>query len=309
MQSTVIPIALPTKIFLPQYREMEKAALFFLSLKSLRFRNSGFIKNYRSKIKEIGNELDCSEATVRRRIAELKAIGLVSFHGKSIALRSYQKFCDIFDIKANRRFYIDLSEFIKNPRAVLEYMALNTNINQQNHVVKKKVISVFGNRQRRNNSTGRIAAERIRESSELMGYSVLDAIEQINLGVRTESSFSTILNNDKTQAIKSIKSKSAMSCLGMAKLIGRQSGSTGSKRLKRMVDLKMIERRYRYEIMYCGPNASGALSYLRETITKKVFLKRGRYVISPIACSISFRDDYAIRFISCKVNTVFDVKQ
>jgi predicted transcriptional regulator len=309
MQSTVIPLGLSTKIFLPENRGAEKAVLFFLSLKSLEFRDNGFIKNYRSRIREIGKQLDCSEATVRRRIGELKAIGLISFHGKSIAIRSYKRLCDVFGIKYTRRFYIDFQEFIKNPRAILEYMALNTNINQQNHVVKKKVISVFGNRQRRNNSTGRIAAERIRESSELMGYSVLDAIEQINLGVRTESSFSTILNNDQTQAIKSIKSKSAMSCLGMAKLIGKQSGSTGSKRLKRMVDLNMIERRYRYEIMYCGPNASGALSYLRETITKKVFLKRGHYVISPIACSISFRDDYEIRFVSCKVNTVFDVKQ
>ncbi len=309
MQSTVIPLGLSTKIFLPENRGAEKAVLFFLSLKSMEFRDNGFIKNYRSRIREIGKQLDCSEATVRRRIGELKAIGLISFHGKSIAIRSYKRLCDVFGIKYTRRFYIDFQEFIKNPRAILEYMALNTNINKQKHVIKKKVISVFGEQNRRNNLTGRIAAERIRESSELLGVSVIDAIDQINLGVRTESSFSSILNKNQTKAISSIKSKTVMSCIGMAKMIGRVSGSTGSKRLRQMKSSGIIERRYRYEIMYFGENARQALSYFRETMTNKVFMKRGRYVISPLACEIFFKEDYNIRFVSCKVNAHFDVKQ
>jgi predicted transcriptional regulator len=303
MQSTSIPVGLPSKLFLPKNREIEKAALFFLAIKSLQFRDNGFIKNYKSRIKEIGTMLDCSEATVRRRIGELKAIGLVSFHGKSIALRSYQKFCDTFQIKNNRRFYIDFSEFIKNPRAILECMALSININQQKHVINKKLLQIFGQSHRRTNSTGRIAAQKIKQATELTGYSIFDSIEQVNLNVRTEATFSEILN--ETKSINQVKSKAAISCVGMAKMIGRQSGSTGSKRLRKMSAIGMIDRKYRYEVLYVGEDSGKAISFLREINPGKIILKRGKYVISPVACSIEFNDEHLIRFSSCKVNAHF----
>lgn len=281
---------------------MEKAVLFLLGLKSLSFRSNGYIHNYRSRYVEIAKALNCSDATVRRRINELKRLKLVQCHGKNLSLRSYSTLCSLYGVAHARRHLVNLSTYLLNPRFILESIALDSNIAQQQYVITKKVNNVLSDNGRRTKKTRRIAKVKEQEFHKSNGISLLDAIEQLNFNVRTENSFSDITSS--THLINDIKSKSALSCIGMAKMIGRRSAITGSKRLRKMVSLGIIERKYRYEVIYNGADARQALSYFRSECTNKHLFVKGHFVLSPIACSISM----SMALSSCKVSTLFERK-
>ena len=128
--TTTIPIELTNAFFDQKNKHMEKSVLFFLALKSLEWRSCGFIKNYRSRTQEIASRLNCSESTLRRRIAELKRLGLISHHKKSIALRSYSHLCSLYNIKDSRRHLISLEAYLQNPLFIIEHMALSKRMAQ-----------------------------------------------------------------------------------------------------------------------------------------------------------------------------------
>jgi hypothetical protein len=198
---------------------------------------------------------------------------------------------------------VNLSTYLLNPRFVIESIALNTNIAQQQYVISKKVNNVLSDNDRRTNKTRRVAKAKQQQFHSENGISLLDAIEQLNFNVRTENSFSNITSSP--QLLNDIKAKTALSCIGMAKMIGRRSAITGSKRLRKMALLGAINRKYRYEVIYNGANAKEALHYFRgELINKHLFVK-GDLVLSPIACSI----DVLMPYPSSKVNTLFARKQ
>lgn len=305
LPTTTIPIELTNAFFDQKNKHMEKSVLFFLALKSLEWRSCGYIKNYKSRLQEIASLLNCSESTLRRRVAELKQLGLISHHKKSIALRSYSHLCSLYNIKDSRRYFISLDIYLQNPRFVIEHMALSKSIAQQQYIINKKVNDILSSDQRRNNKTRRIAKAKLNEFHKNNGISFIDAVEQLNFNVRTESSFENIVNPSSLNELNTLKSKTALSCIGMSLLIGRKSAITGSKRLRKMTHLNMIKRSYRYKVLYYGNEAKQALSYLRNDSLSTYMFRRGDYILSPIACSI----DVLCNVSSSKVNTLFDRNQ
>lgn len=301
-RTTSIPTQLNSAFFKAENSEIEKSVLMFLALKSLEFRRSGYIHNYTSRLQEIAKSINCSESTLRRRVAELKRIGLVKAHNKKhLSLRSYARLCELYNIKDTRRYYLPLDTFLEKPRFILEAMALAKTIAQQQYKINAKINGAINKDQRRNNKTRRIIQSRLNQFHSRNGISLIEAIEQLNLNLRTKESFDSYIDQ---QQLSSINSKTALSCIGMAKLINRRSGITGSKRLRKMASMHLITREHRYKVLYYGNEAKQALMHYRGECSFYVF-KYGNYILSPIACGVAMVSSMP----SSKVNTFFDRKQ
>ncbi len=234
---TPLPVDLHKYLYQQKFRYQEKAILSLIMLKGLWFKQHHCFDADRKTIQSIAKHLNISEPTLRRHIAQLKAINLIKKKDKKFFLCSTEKLMKFLGCNTEKhkifnngiaRFktaYIPLKTFSQNPQKAVEDTYLKRLESQQLYIIRKKVNKVL--------KTCNVNTKRKKAFTKATSVSMVDYIIDPKKYPHVSNYHKLLLPNDIINITANIQKQVVISCDKMAKTFNRKATQTGANRLKR----------------------------------------------------------------------------
>lgn len=214
-----------------------KAMAVFYSIKFLY--RGGIIKNLTSRYGEISRMIGISPNNLRNKIKRLEREGLVFKEGKNLCFTGFNEISKKFKSKTNKSFRIEHCG-AKELEVKLKALAIHSNIQKQEFVIQKKVI------EKEMRKFGKIEAKSTRIKIRKYLKKKMGSI--INKHSRRELFSDPNMTNNKK-----INPDATMSRMGMARLFGRVSKSTGTRMTKKFKTFNILcKDEKRIQLMHRG---------------------------------------------------------
>lgn len=194
--------------------------VIFLRLKSMYV--GACLLNYRKRYDELASKLNISNSNLRKSIAFLKLKKFVFSKNDHLWLISSDKVSESLQVKIKGRYRIIADD---NSESKIQTLAINENLNKQNEAIKSQYIKVelekvYGN------------VQNIQHKAIKKLHRALSSIPMNEIKKRIYQQPSNY---------KGITAQATLSRQGIARILGYENKSTGSRIVKRLVALGYLE--------------------------------------------------------------------
>lgn len=214
---------LPDRIL--QDTSVLKGMSVFYSMKFLYV--GGVIKDMPSRYREIAGRIGISQSNLRSKVRLLAEMGLVKRQGRNLTFAGFNEIGRIFNLKAKRSFRVSHAG-AKRMETIFKALSLEVNFERQRHKVRERIVNEELKRYGKIEAKGIQAKIRRHIRRNIAGYAE-----------RQERRASQHSPNRFEH--RGINTDITISRQGMADMMGRKSKSTGSRLLRRMSSMGLVE--------------------------------------------------------------------
>lgn len=214
---------LPSKIV--ENPRLIKAFAVFYGLKFIYV--GGIIINITGRYDEIASKLGISQNNLRGKIKTLLELGLVKREGRNLWFAGFNQIGKTLQTKSKKSYKIGYTN-VKALETIIKALAIENNLERQRHKVKEKIVNEELRRY------GKIEAKTIRNKiKKYIRKNILFYSEKYQKRVSSKSK--NFFSKPKLNTDISI------SRMGIADMMGRISKSTGSRLVRKMKALNLLE--------------------------------------------------------------------
>lgn len=204
---------------------MLKSMGVFYSMKFLYV--GGIIKDITSRYEEISDRIGISQSNLRGKVKHLIEKGLLRKEGRNLVFAGYDEIGRLFQLKTKKSFRISHRK-AKELETIIKALALEVNFERQRHKVRERIVSEELKRY------GKIEAKGIR-------MKIRKYIRK-NIGNYAEKYNRRVSPNPRNPFVNcKVNTDISISRQGLAEMVGRKSKSTGSRIMRKMNSLGLLE--------------------------------------------------------------------
>lgn len=230
----------------------------------------GIIKDITSRYGEIAERIGISESNLRSKVKTLTERGLLKRDGRNLLFAGFDQIGKTFQLKTKKSFRVS-HRGAKELETIMKALALEVNFEMQRHKVRERIVSEELKRY------GKIEAKGIK--AKIRKY-IRKNIAHYALKYERRVS-----DNPRNPFIPpKTNTDISISRQGLASMVGRKSKSTGSRLMKRMGSMGLLESDSKRIERVCGKADGNVLRHLELDssyfIFKGVLYKRKTNAVS-----------------------------
>jgi DNA-binding Lrp family transcriptional regulator len=249
---------------------MLKSMGVFYSMKFLYV--GGIIKDMTSRYGEIAERIGISPSNLRGKVKNLIGMGLVRKEGRNLLFAGHEEIGRAFKLKSKRGFRVSARN-ARELETVVKALALEVNFEKQRHRIREGIVSEELRRY------GKIEAKGIR-------LKIRKYIRK-NIGNYAKKYTERVSPKPRNPfETRKINTDITISRQGLADMVGRKSKSTGSRLIRRMGSLGLLESDSKRVERVCSKANGHVLKHLELDSSYFVF-KGVLYKRKPNSVSLS----------------------
>lgn len=202
-----------------------KAFAVFYGLKFIYV--GGIIINITGRYEEIADRLGISPNNLRGKIKTLIELGLVKKEGRNICFAGFNQIGKTLETKSRKSYRISYTN-VKALETIIKALAIENNLERQRHSVKEKIVK-----------------EELRRYGKIEAKTIRNKIRRYirkNISFYSEKYHKRVSSKSKSTFSKpKLNTDISISRMGIADMMGRISKSTGSRLVRKMKTLNLLE--------------------------------------------------------------------